>query len=143
MGVRRRAREHALKMLYQADVAGLDADETIASHWSSDPDSDPAARAFAERLTRAALGRRQEIDALIREVSHNWTLERIGAVDRNVLRMAIAELTAEPDTPAAVVIDEAVEIAREYGESESHSFVNGLLEAARQRLARRAAEESP
>jgi len=134
MGHRRRAREHALQMLYQADVAGVDADETVRVHWERDPEPDAAVRAFAERLVRAALADREAIDSLIGGVSRNWTIDRIGAVDRNLLRLSIAELKTEPDTPAAVVIDEAVEIARTYGENESPSFVHGLLEAARRRL---------
>lgn len=142
-GPRRRAREHALKMLYQADIAGLSPDETLDSHWEREGEVDQSEREFAEQLVRAVLGDLDTIDALIAAISHHWTLDRIGTVDRNVIRLAIAEMRTFPATPAAVVIDEAVEIAREYGESQSHAFVNGLLEAARRRLQGRATADTP
>lgn len=137
MGQRRKAREHVLQMLYQADVATLDAEETIRTHWDREAEPDDAVRTFAERLVRAAWQERERIDSLLRESSHNWPLERMGAVDRNLLRLSVAELLAEPDTPAAVILDEAVELAREYGDRDSQSFVNGVLEAVRRRLANR------
>jgi N utilization substance protein B len=121
-------------MLYQADVAGLGADETLRVHWGREPEPDAAVRAFAERLVRATLADRDALDSLISAVSRNWTIDRIGVVDRNLVRLALAELKTEPDTPPAVVIDEAVEIARAFGESESPSFVHGLVEAGRRRL---------
>ena len=134
MGPRRRAREHALKMLYQADVASSSTEQAVAGHWSLEAEDDPAVRAFAESLVRAVRSDMDAIDALIRDASRNWRLERIGAIDRNLIRLALGEMRSDPSTPAAVVIDEAVEIAKDYGEAESHVFVNGILEAVRRRL---------
>lgn len=122
-------------MLYQADVASSPGPQAIAAQWSLEPEGDPSVRSFAERLMRQVLGDLSRIDGLISEASHNWRIERIGVVDRNILRLAVAELLHDPDMPAAVVIDEAVEIARTYGESESSNFVNGILEGVRRKLA--------
>jgi N utilization substance protein B len=130
-------------MLYQAEVASLGADETVRVHWESSREPDPAVRDFAQRLVRAVISSLPEIDALISSVSHHWPLERMGSVDRNVLRLALGEMRSEPETPAAVVIDEAVELARAYGETESHAFVNGLLDAARRRLQGGEARRTP
>lgn len=135
MGQRRKAREHALQVLYQADIAGLGVEESLRTHWEREPEDEPATRAFTERLVRTVGERREAIDALLASSSRNWTLERMGVVDRNLLRLSVAELLSEPDTPPAVVIDEAVEIARDYGDRDSQSFVNGVLEAVRRRLA--------
>jgi N utilization substance protein B len=135
VGARRRAREHALKILYQADLAGVGGDDALRAHWTLEPEDDAAVRAFAERLVRAVLADLPALDALISEASRNWRIERIGTVDRNLLRLSLGEMRADPDTPPAVVIDEAVEIAKAYGESESSSFVNGILESVRKRLA--------
>lgn len=133
-GGRRRAREHALQMLYQAELAGLDAEATIAAHFERAPESDAAIRAFAERLVRSVLGDLGRLDALLGDLAHHWAVDRMGAVDRNVLRLALGELGSEPETPGAVVIDEAVELAKHFGDVGSGRFVNGILEAARRRL---------
>jgi N utilization substance protein B len=121
-------------MLYQAELAGVGAEETIRVHFEREPEPEPAIRAFSERLVRWTLAHLDEVDDLIGELCHNWSLERLAAIDRNLLRLGVAELRSEPDTPGAVVIDEAVELAREFADSESGAFVNGILEAARKRL---------
>ena len=121
-------------MLYQADVASTSGSQAIAAQWSLEPEDDQGVRAFAEHIVAEALADLPRIDGLISAASHNWRIERIGAVDRNILRLAIAEMIHDPGTPPAVVIDEAVEIAKTYGESESHQFVNGILEGVRKRL---------
>src|SRR5687768_12380081 len=110
MGARRRAREHALKVLYQLDVTSSAADEALTSHWLLEPETDASVRIFAERLVDDVMAGRAAIDALISAASTNWRIERIGAVDRNILRLALGELRSTPDTPDAVIIDEAVEI---------------------------------
>ena len=133
-GPRRRGREHALKMLYQADLAELTAEQTMQTHWERESDEDPDVVTFSDRLVRFVLAERDSIDSLIEELAHNWSLDRIATIDRNLLRLAVGELRSEPDTPAAVVIDEAVELAKVFADIESSSFVNGLLEAARRRL---------
>lgn len=134
MGSRHRAREHALQMLYQAELAGLDAEETVRTHFEREPEDEPGVRAFAERLVRSTLAQREELDELIGELCLNWKVERLAAIDRNLLRLALGELREESETPAAVIIDEAVELARDFAGSESGAFVNGVLEAGRRRL---------
>lgn len=141
-GSRRLAREQALQMLYQAELAGVSAEETIRVHYEREPEPEPAIRAFSERLVRWTLTHLEEVDELISELCHNWSLDRLAAIDRNLLRLGIAELRSEPDTPGAVVIDEAVELAREFADSESGSFVNGILEAARKRIRPKAEDDA-
>lgn len=135
MGARRRAREHALKVLYQADVAGIPIPAAMAGYWSIEPEADGDVRRFAELLADGVAAEHDSIDELISSISHHWRLDRMDTIERNILRLAIGELLRHPDTPPAVVIDEAVELARAYGGAESHAFVNGILEAARRRLA--------
>jgi len=138
--MRHRGREAALRMLYQADLSGDPVEEVIAAFFAGDLAEDlgdlaPEARAFAERLVRGAWRRREEIDALIARGSAHWRIERMAAVDRNVLRLALYELLEEPATPAAVILDEAVELAKKYGGEESGAFVNGVADGIRRRLA--------
>jgi N utilization substance protein B len=125
-------------MLYQAELAGLGATETVAAQWQRQPEPDETTRAFAERLVGHVLADRALIDGMVASASHHWAVDRMGVVDRNILRLAAAELLREPGTPPAVVIDEAVEMAKQFGETESSAFVNGVLEAIRARLAKSA-----
>ena len=134
MGSRRRAREHALKVLYQLDVISGTVEDAIAAHWTIEPEDDASVREFAEQLVHRVAVSRDAIDESIGQASTNWRVARMGTVDRNILRLALAELAEGGSTPDAVIIDEALEIAREYGESQSVSFVNGVLEAARRKL---------
>jgi N utilization substance protein B len=90
---------------------------------------DAETRGFAEDLYRVASERRAEIDALIESHAENWRLERMAVVDRNLLRAAVAELLGYPKTPAAIVINESLEIARRYAAPESVQFLNGVLDA--------------
>ena len=141
VGARHRGREAALRMLYQADLSGEPVERVVEAFFAGEglaeglPDLGPEARAFAERLVRGAWRRREEIDELIARGSTHWRLERMAAVDRNVLRLALYELLEEPGTPAAVILDEAVELAKEYGGEESGAFVNGVADGIRRRLA--------
>ena len=91
------------------------------------PKTDSEARALAETLIRGVMERRERIDRLLARASTNWRLERMNQVDRNVLRVAVYELTERPDVPPPVVLDEAIEIARQLGSGESSKFVNGVL----------------
>ena len=136
---RRRAREAALQMLYLAEVGRAGAHEAIATYWPSrEPDEELAVphREFAEVLLRGTLARTGEIDALLSAHAQNWRVERMAIVDRLVLRLAVYELLAEPDTPAKVVINEAIELARTYSGGEAIPFVNGVLDAVRKELKR-------
>lgn len=133
MASRRLAREHALQILFQLDMTGDDPETGLDLHWRG-REVDDATRAFAERVVRGAIGDAVRIDVLIREASENWRLERMATVDRNVLRVAIYELVHEAETPPAVVIDEAIEIAKRFGGEESGQFVNGVLDAVKRGL---------
>ena len=135
---RRRAREAALQMLYQWEVGRLSPGDAILSYWAAHGDAvdvPEAQREFAERLVRATAARLEEIDGLLAQGTRNWRVARMAVLDRLVLRLATGELLVEP-TPPAVVINEALELARAYCGEESVAFVNGVLDAVRKTLAR-------
>ena len=135
---RRRAREAALQILYQWDLAKRDivktADTFFELQW---PNTDPPAgdlRAFATALARDTAARLDEIDPLIAETAERWRPERMAILDRLILRMAICELLRDTATPPAVVINEALELARTFTTEESVKFINGMLDAIRKKL---------
>lgn len=134
MPSRRKAREFALQMLYQLEMSQMGADEVAPLFWRTH-DTDAETRRFAERLFRGSSEQASRIDELIARHSRHWNLGRMAAVDRNVLRLAIWELMHR-ETPVAVVIDEAIEVARKYSGSESGEFVNGILDSVRKELER-------
>jgi len=127
MGSRRRARELALQMLFENDLSGS-TPEDMFSHFQEWHHAAESTRDFAKKLVLGTLNHRLEIDALIVRQAANWRLERMPAVDRNILRMALYELQHEPGTPAPVVIDEAIEIAKRFSTPHSSEFINGILD---------------
>jgi len=129
VGTRRKSRELAMQMLFQGDLGKQTPEEVRALFWPSRDDVDAATRGFAEDIYRVASERRAEIDALIESHAENWRLERMAVVDRNLLRASVAELLGYPKTPAAIVINESLEIARRYAAPESVQFLNGVLDA--------------
>lgn len=130
MGRRRLAREVALQALYVADVSSTPAEEAFAIVTRRDDEPlDDETREFARTLALGTLGKREALDALIQERAENWAMNRMAAVDRNVLRLAAYELADRPETPVGVVIDEAIEIVRKYSAEEATRFVNGILDA--------------
>jgi N utilization substance protein B len=129
MGTRRKSRELTMQMLFQGDLGKQTADEVRALFWTSRDDVDAETRGFAEDLYRVATTRQAEVDALIESHAQNWRLERMAVVDRNLLRAAVAEMIAYPNTPAAIIINESLEIARRYAAPESVQFLNGVLDA--------------
>jgi transcription antitermination protein NusB len=129
VGKRRKSRELAMQMLFQADVGRQNPDEVRKTFWQARDEVDDGTRGFAEDIFRVATARESEIDAMLEQYSKNWRIVRMPAVDRNVLRMAVAELLGFPGTPAPIVIDEALEIARRYSAPESIDFLNGVLDA--------------
>jgi N utilization substance protein B len=140
MGTRRKSRELTMQMLFQGDLGKQAPDEVRKLFWTSRDDVDPETRGFAEDLYRVATTRQPEIDAIIEAHSQNWRLERMPVVDRNLLRTAIAELLAYPNTPGPIVINESLEVARRYAAPESIHFLNGVLDAiARDLLKKRLA----
>jgi N utilization substance protein B len=135
-GTRRKSRELAMQMLFQADIGKQQPDDVRKTFWATRDDIDLETRGFADDLFGVAFTREDEIRQAIEAASKNWRMERMPAVDRNVLRMAVGELLAYPDTAPAVVIDEALEIARRYSAPESVGFLNGVLDAVRKRQLR-------
>jgi len=129
MGTRRRSRELTMQMLFQGDLGKQDADQVRDLFWRSRDDVDDETRGFAEDLFRVATTREKEIDELIQAHAQNWRLERMAAVDRNLLRASVAEMLAYPGTPGPIIINEALEIARRYAAPESIHFLNGVLDA--------------
>jgi transcription antitermination protein NusB len=126
---RRKSRELAMQMLFQADVGKQTPDEVRATFWRSGDAVEPEVRGFAEDLFRAATTQQEKIDELIAANSKHWRIERMPAVDRNLLRMAIGEMLAFRGTPFPIVINEALEIGRRYCATESINFLNGVLDA--------------
>jgi N utilization substance protein B len=136
---RRQAREAALQMLYQSEIGKAGAFESIATYWparEAEAQLDPPLQEFANTLVRGALSRREEIDALLVAHANNWRVERMGVIDRLVLRLGVYEMLAEAETPSKVIINEALELARTYSGEESVGFVNGVLDAIRKELRR-------
>jgi len=126
--MRTKARECAFQMLYQWDMTREAMDRVTGLFWQVRT-ATPEARAMAERLARGGQAELAALDAAITAASTNWRFERIAAVDRNILRIATYELMREPQTPSSVIIDEAVEMAKRFGEADSPPFVNGVLDA--------------
>ena len=118
-----------MQMLYQADIGRQNPDEVQATFWKAGDPVEPEVREFAEELFRVANEQQPKIDGLIAEHSAHWRLERMPAVDRNLLRMAVAELVGVKSTPFPVVINEALEIGRRYCAPESINFLNGILDS--------------
>jgi len=135
MGVKRQAREIALQILYPIDMTGLAVEDALARFFESF-DADRKARERAEQIVRGVADQRDKIDTIIAEHSPRWKLDRMALVDRNVLRLCVHELLFDMETPARVVIDEGVEIAKRFGAEESARFVNGVLDAAARALGR-------
>lgn len=128
-GTRRKARELAMQMLFQADVGKQTPDQVRITFWKSGDAVEADTKGFAEDLFRVATGNLEQIDGLIVANSKHWRLERMPAVDRNLLRMAIGEMLGFKSTPFPVIINEALEIARRYSAPESINFLNGVLDA--------------
>lgn len=139
MAARHRSRKRALQILFEWDLRGEPVDRAIEHFYetlySEESDRQPKRDPFMEELARGAAGHAAEIDKKIEAKSEHWRLERMPAVDRNILRIAVFELDRQA-VPAAVVIDEAIELARQFSSDESLAFINGILDAIhRQTLA--------
>jgi N utilization substance protein B len=127
MARRSRAREVALQLLYQHDH-NPQVEPDRVQQFIRRRLRNPELESFAESLYHGALTKRRDIDRRLAEVAENWSVERMAAVDRNILRLGAYELLFQPDAPLRVVIDEAVELAKRYGTAESPAFVNGILD---------------
>jgi N utilization substance protein B len=129
-------------MLFQIEASGVDAEKAITLFWRNF-EADPEGRAYADEAVRGIAERLVDLDAKISAASSNWRIERMTRVDRNLLRLGAWELVYRPDVPRAVVLDEAVELAKAYGTDESSAFVNGVLNEVSQKVARAAPDEPP
>ena len=130
---RRQARELAFRVIFQADVAG----GSLVEAWTLRQEEERPGKDACELVSDVILAlesRREEVDGILREAAEHWTLERLAATDRAVLRAAVAELLARPGTPARVILDEAIDVAKRFGAEESGRFVNGVLDRAAKRL---------
>jgi len=133
VGARRRARELAFRVAYQSDLTR----DGYAATWAAMREEERLSedqRVLVEDVVGLLEARAAEVDAALAGACAHWPLERLAATDRSVLRAAVAELMARPGTPAPVVLDEAIEIARRYGSEESGAFVNGVLDQVARRL---------
>jgi N utilization substance protein B len=128
MGNRRKARVLALQIIYQHDIGSRPLDEILRSFWESQGLPSAEIRSFAENLAAGVLDHLEEIDTLAGEYSSHWNLERMAAVDRNILRLAVYELIYREDIPPKVTINEFVTIAKKFSTEDSGAFVNGVLD---------------
>ena len=143
MGSRHRAREWAVQLLFENDFNPNSPDEALPQFWTL-RDPAPTGKEFTESLYLGVLEHKDDIDCLLEQYADNWGLKRMSAVDRNIMRVAIFEMLHRADIPPVVTINEAVELAKAFGGSDSGGFVNGILDRARKdidRPARTAAEE--
>lgn len=132
---RRKAREAALQVLYSWEVGGSTPEAALDAYFDEHaPDADPSLRDFTSVLVRGTAADREALDGLIGRHSQHWRVDRLAVLDRLILRMASWELQHLPDTPPAVVIDQAIELAKAFGTDESPRFVNGVLDAIRRTL---------
>lgn len=143
-GTRRRAREAALKVLYQMDIGNSGAEEALSAYWQCF-DLEAEGDEYATELVSGVHENRAEIDGAISQASTRWRLERMAVVDRNVLRIGAYELMRRPDVPTGVVIDEAIELGKRFGGEDSSGFINGLLDklARTVRSSKKLPEELP
>lgn len=129
MGTRRKSRELAMQMLFQGDLGKQTPEQVSKLFWPSRDSVDDETRGFAEDIYRIATTRHEEIDKLIEAHAQNWRIERMAVVDRNLIRAAVAEMLGYPSTPAAIIINESLEVGRRYAAPESIHFLNGVLDA--------------
>ena len=129
MGTRRKSRELVLQMLFQLDMGKQPPDEVRRTFWNERGEVDKETRGFADDLFGVAVDRGKEIDGAIERHAEHWRMDRMAAVDRNVLRAGVAEFFGYPKTPRPVVINEALEIARKFSSPESVQFINGVLDS--------------
>jgi transcription antitermination protein NusB len=135
----RQSRDVAIQMLYQWEVGRLSVPEVAESFWrigEVDEGISDRARERAAELVRGTVAHVGQIDRILEDASRNWRLDRMPVIDRLILRLGIYELLHDPATPPAVVIDEAIELARRFSTEEAVPFVNGVLDAVKDRIER-------
>ncbi len=133
MGIRHEGRELALKALYRIDICGGASNEDLSLFFDSFP-ADPRVRGFAMRIVDGVCAEIPALDTLIAKALEHWKIRRLPRIDHNILRMALFELLRIEDIPTRVTIDEAIELAKSYGDQDSGRFVNGVLDELAGRL---------
>jgi len=132
---RHRAREAALRVLYFWEVGGVQPDQALGAYFREhEPEASEAVKAFATTLVHGTIADIPALDTLIEQHADNWRVSRLAVIDRLILRMAAWELTQTTDTPAAVILNEALELARTFSSDDSVRFVNGVLDGIRRSL---------
>ena len=136
--LRHRARESALQILYAWDVGHADIEQAIdfffTHQWAGAERPPEDLRQFAAGLARETVGRLSAIDPLIADTTERWRPERMAVLDRLILRMAVCEMLLDSGTPAAVIINEALELARTFSTEDAVKFINGMLDGVRKKL---------
>ncbi|MBV52132.1 MAG: transcription antitermination factor NusB [Nitrospinaceae bacterium] len=127
MGKRRSSRELALKFLYQSELNEGNVDEQMGSFMERNSSKDEI-DVFMKELVEAVIKHKKEIDEIVQKFSDNWVLDRMTVIDRNILRIGTCELLFNFSTPPKVAINEAVDIAKKYGNEDSPEFINGILD---------------
>lgn len=128
MRKRTTARESALKILYAIDITGDDPDKCINNYWLSQDKIDVEVKDFSDDIVLGVCHNMKRIDSVIAESATNWELDRMAVIDRNILRLGAYELLFMEDIPPKVAINEAIDIAKRYGDKDSGKFVNGVLD---------------
>ena len=129
MRKRTKAREFALQILYQIDITRAEPKACLEDFWKNREDeAETEVKEFAEKIVFGVIERKVEIDEIISEATQNWEIGRMAVVDRNILRLTTYELLYRDDIPPKVSINEAIEIAKKYGDHDSGKFVNGILD---------------
>jgi N utilization substance protein B len=133
MGRRRKAREETLRILFRLEFENKQIDKTLNQYWQSKKTSEEI-KEYSTWLVKGIISDQAKIDNIIQQVSEHWRISRMAIVDRNILRMAVFELLYEESIAPAIVINEAIEIAKKYSGDEAATFVNGILDAIRKNL---------
>jgi N utilization substance protein B len=133
MGQRRKAREETLRILYRIEFDNTQVEETLDKYWKNKKLL-PSTQEYSTWLVKGIISDLEKIDSIIQNASEHWRLSRMALIDRNILRMAVFELMHEKNISAAIIINEAIEIAKRYSGTESATFVNGILDAVRKNL---------
>ena len=128
MRKRTQGRESALKVMYQKEMTGEKADDALRHFFESQPKMEKELRVFIESLVAGVEKNTVDLDKKVEAVVENWSMSRIAVLDRNILRMALYEMTEMMDTPQKVVVNEAVNLAKKYSGENSGKFVNGILD---------------
>ncbi|MBK6799126.1 MAG: transcription antitermination factor NusB [Acidobacteria bacterium] len=143
MGVRRKARECALQMLFSYDVTRPSVEELVETFWGEMAEAADDVREFANELVLGTVTHLDDIDERIRIRTEHWRIPRMAIVDRNLLRLAVYEFLHQPNTPRTVAINEALEIARRFSTNEATQFINGILDAIKRDLETQTGQEAP